>query len=200
MKRVVTTTAAAILLTGVLNAPPALADDPPPTASSSPPVTVDPHAPGLRLLPGATLAAPKVLDIQTVVEDSSGDERVSDSGADVTFSLQAEVLFAMDSSSLSPDADARIQTIADQIAQQNAKSVQVFGFTDNLGTHEHGVELSKARAEAVYAQLAQDLSGDPGIQYDVRGYAEEYPIADNSTEDGRRKNRRVEITFPNGGS
>ena len=198
MKHLVTATAVALLIT--VAGPSARADSPSPeplpSTSSAPSVQVNPHASGLKLLPGATLAAPKVLDIKTVVEDSNGDERRSDTPADVTFSLQSEVLFDKDSSALGADARSRIQTIADEINRQNARTVQVFGFTDNLGSHEHGVELSKQRAEAVYTVLAQDLTADGGIQFDVRGYAEDFPIADNSTEDGRRKNRRVEITFP----
>ncbi len=202
MKHLVTAAAVALLLTAAsgLGGPSARADSPSPeplpSGASAPPLQVDPHAPGLKLMPGATLAAPKVLDIKTVVEDSNGDERRSDTPADVTFSLQSEVLFDKDSSALGPDARSRVQAIADEITRQNARTVQVFGFTDNLGSHDHGVELSKQRAEAVYTVLAQDLTADGGIQFDVRGYAEDFPIADNSTEDGRRKNRRVEITFP----
>ncbi|MDF3292083.1 OmpA family protein [Streptomyces silvisoli] len=202
MKHLVTATAAALLFTAAsgLGGSPARADSPSaeplPSASSAPSAQVDPHAPGLKLMPGATLAAAKVLDIKTVVEDSNGDERRSDTPADVTFSLQSEVLFDKDSSALGADARSRVQAIADEITRQNARTVQVFGFTDNLGSHEHGLELSKQRAEAVYTVLAQDLTADGGIQFDVRGYAEDFPIADNSTEDGRRKNRRVEITFP----
>ncbi|GAA1884139.1 OmpA family protein [Streptantibioticus ferralitis] len=204
MKRYVTAAAVALLIgaTSALGPSSAHADTAPaspgplPSGSSAPPVHVDPHAPGLKLMPGATLATPKVLDIKTVVEDSNGAERRSDTPADVTFSLQSEVLFDKDSATLSPDAQSRVKAIADEINRQNAKSVQVFGFTDNLGSHDHGVELSKQRAEAVYTLLAQDLTADGGIQFDVRGYAEDFPIADNSTEDGRRKNRRVQITFP----
>lgn len=197
MKRTATAGAAVLLLTCWLTPGAARADDPNPTAapSAAPPVHVDPHAPGLRLAPGATLAAPKVLDIETVVEDSNGAERRADTPSDVTFSLQAEVLFGMDSSAISADADSRIQAIADEINRQNPRTVRVFGFTDNLGSHQHGVELSTARAQAVYTLLARDLGGNTPIQFDVRGYAEQYPVADNSTEDGRRKNRRVEITF-----
>jgi outer membrane protein OmpA-like peptidoglycan-associated protein len=172
---------------------------PPPDAplpgTAAKPVTVDPHAAGLRLAPGATLAAPKVLDIVSVVGDSNGSERRSDTTSAVTFDLQAEVLFKKDSAALSADASSRIEAIADEIIRQNAKTVRVFGFTDNLGTHAHGVVLSKQRAEAVYSALAKDLPDNGDIQFQVRGYAEQYPIADNSDESGRKQNRRVEITF-----
>ncbi|MEU6401477.1 OmpA family protein [Streptomyces sp. NPDC046985] len=164
-------------------------------ASASAPVRVDPADPDLKLPEGATLAAPKVLDIKSVVEDQGGEERREDTNTDVTFALQAEVLFAKDSAKLSDQARSRIDAIAQEIKKQKAGQVRVFGFTDNLGTHEHGVTLSKQRANAVQDVLSQELN-DPNVTFDVRGYAEQYPIADNSTEDGRRKNRRVEVTFP----
>ncbi|GHF90943.1 OmpA family protein [Streptomyces thermodiastaticus] len=167
--------------------------------SASAPVQVDPKDPDLKLSEGATLAAPKVLDIKSVVEDKGGEERREDTNADVTFALQAEVLFPKDSAKLSDQATARLDAVAQEIKKQHATQVRVFGFTDNLGTHEHGVVLSKQRANAVQNVLAQKLN-DPDITFDVRGYAEDYPIADNSTEEGRRKNRRVEVTFPRTGS
>ncbi|WP_086729813.1 OmpA family protein, partial [Streptomyces carpinensis] len=163
--------------------------------SASAPVKVDPNDPDLKLPEGATLAAPKVLDIKSVVEDQGGEERREDTNTDVTFALQAEVLFAKDSAKLSDQAKSRIEAIAEEIKKQKATQVRVFGFTDNLGTHDHGVVLSKQRANAVQDVLSQELN-DPNITFDVRGYAEQYPIADNSTEDGRKKNRRVEVTFP----
>ncbi|MEU6481971.1 OmpA family protein [Streptomyces sp. NPDC047017] len=163
--------------------------------SASAPVKVDPNDPDLKLPEGATLAAPKVLDIKSVVEDQGGEERREDTNTDVTFALQAEVLFAKDSAKLSDQARSRIDAIAQEIKKQHATQVRVFGFTDNLGTHEHGVALSKQRANAVQDVLSQELN-DPTVTFDVRGYAEDYPIADNSTEDGRKKNRRVEVTFP----
>ncbi|MFI1291520.1 OmpA family protein [Streptomyces sp. NPDC020792] len=163
--------------------------------SASAPVKVDPSDPDLKLPEGATLAAAKVLDIKSVVEEQGGEERREDTNTDVTFALQAEVLFAKDSARLSDRAKSRINTIAQEIKKQKASQVRVFGFTDNLGTHAHGVVLSKQRANAVQDVLSQELN-DPNITFDVRGYAEQYPIANNSTEDGRKKNRRVEVTFP----
>lgn len=194
-------TAAVLLFVVNLPTTPASADDtgpsePPGTEpSAAAPVKVDPTDPDLKLPEGATLAEAKVLDIKSVVEDQSGDERREDTNADVTFALQAEVLFGKDSAKLGAEAKARIAGIAEEIRKQNATQVRVFGFTDNLGSSAHGDTLSKQRANAVQAVLDQDLN-TPSITFDVRGYGEQYPIADNSTEAGRKKNRRVEVSFP----
>ncbi|MFF1657726.1 OmpA family protein [Streptomyces sp. NPDC058255] len=196
-----TLTALAVLVTLGLPGP-AYADDgdpsaPPGSVTTSPPPEVDANSPGLKLADGATLAPAKVLDIKSVVEDLGGEERREDTNSDVTFALQAEVLFPKDSSKLNPDARSRIQAIADEIKAQNATTVRVFGFTDNLGSYAHGLTLSKKRAEAVHDQLAAAL-GSTDVTFEVRGYSEDYPIADNTSEQGRRKNRRVEVTFPRG--
>lgn len=158
---------------------------------------MDANSPGLKLADGATLAPARVLDIKSVVEDLGGEERRVDTNEDVTFALQAEVLFPKDSSKLNPEARSRIQAIADEIKAQNATNVRVFGFTDNLGSYAHGLTLSKNRAEVVHEELASAL-GDTNVTFAVRGYSEDYPIADNTSEQGRRKNRRVEVTFPKG--
>ncbi|WP_431985973.1 OmpA family protein [Streptomyces griseoflavus] len=178
----------------------AYADDnpsvPPGTeATASAPVEVDGNDPDLKLPEGATLASAKVLDIKQVVEDQSGDERREDTNSDVKFALQAEVLFGKDSAKLGGEAKSRIAAIADEIKTQNATKIRVFGFTDNLGSSAHGDVLSRQRANAVHGVLVKELS-DSNVTYEVRGYGEQYPIADNSTEAGRKKNRRVEISFP----
>ncbi|MFJ8730663.1 OmpA family protein [Streptomyces bauhiniae] len=196
LARLLAVAATAALLTPLT---PAHADgpsEPPGTEpSAAAPVEVDPTDPDLKLPEGATLAGAKVLDIKSVVEDQSGDERREDTNADVTFALQAEVLFGKDSARLGPAARARITAIAEEIEKQKATRVRVFGFTDNLGSSAHGDVLSKRRANAVQAVLDQDLNA-PDVTFEVRGYGEQYPIADNSTEAGRKKNRRVEVSFP----
>lgn len=196
-----TLTALAVLATLVFVGGPAQADDdpsaPPGSVTTSPPPDVDANSPGLKLADGATLAPAKVLDIKSVVEDLGGEERREDTNADVTFALQAEVLFPKDSSKLNPDSQSRIQAIADEIKAQHATTVRVFGFTDNLGSYAHGLTLSKNRAEQVHDRLAAAL-GSTDITFEVRGYSEDYPIADNTSEQGRRKNRRVEVSFPRG--
>ncbi|MFF6773625.1 OmpA family protein [Streptomyces sp. NPDC012637] len=173
----------------------ARADDPPgSTSNGGPPPVIDAHSPALMLPDGATLAPAKVLDIKQIVEEEGGEQRREDTNVDVTFALQAEVLFPKDSAKLSSAATARIAAIAAEINKQTSRRVRVFGFTDDLGTYEHGLKLSKERADAVQQELAKNL--DPGTTFDIRGYSEDYPIADNSTEEGRKKNRRVEVSFP----
>ncbi|MEU1130499.1 OmpA family protein [Streptomyces sp. NPDC005900] len=196
------TSAAATLALALLCLTPAPAwadggpSTPPGSTTTSPPPEVDANSPGLKLADGATLAPAKVLDIKSVVEDLGGEERREDTNTDVKFALQAEVLFPKDSAELNPEASARIKAIAEEAKAQKATDVRVFGFTDNLGSYGHGKKLSKRRAEAVHDELAGHLG--PQVTFSVRGYSEDYPIADNGSEEGRKKNRRVEVSFPRG--
>lgn len=203
-------TTAAIAVAGLviagahfIGATSAYADDvtpsvPPGTeASASPPVAIKADSPGLKLPQGGVLAAPKVLDMVEVVEDLGGEERRQETNQTVMMALQSEVMFPEDSAVFNAQASARIQAIAQEINSQKATAVRVFGFTDDQGSYEHGKELSKKRADAVQAELAKTVTNS-AVQFDVRGYSEDYPIADNGTEEGRKKNRRVEITFPRG--
>ncbi|MCQ0001937.1 OmpA family protein [Streptomyces sudanensis] len=196
---------ALVLLTGVHLAVPstAHADEtpgvvPPGTEASAPVPEVDPTAPGLKMREGATLAAAKVLPIVSIVESEGGEERREETSTHLKFALQAEVLFGKDSAKLTPEANSRIAAIAEEVKKRNATKIRVFGFTDDLGSEAHGDLLSKQRADAVHGVLSP-LLAERNIAYEIRGYGEQYPIADNSTEEGRRKNRRVEVSFPTGG-
>jgi outer membrane protein OmpA-like peptidoglycan-associated protein len=187
---------ALLLTTHALTAPARADSGPGAPADTRPPLKIDAGDPDLRMPEGAKLAAGRVLDIKSVVETDNGDERREDTNTKVSFALQAEVLFGKDSAKLGTEANARIQQIADEAERQDAKSVRVFGFTDNLGSAAHGLELSRKRADAVQQRLADSL--DSSVAYQIRGYGEQYPIADNATEEGRKKNRRVEVSFPRG--
>ncbi|MFI9581246.1 OmpA family protein [Streptomyces sp. NPDC052236] len=172
-------------------------DGPRPKATSVFQGEIDVTDPDLKMVDGATLAPGKVLEIKQVVGDEAGSEQREDSNSEVKFSLQAEVLFGKDSAKLSSDANARIRAIADEIKKQNAKKVRVFGFTDDLGSAAHGDVLSKQRATAVHGVLSRELAA-AGISYEIRGYGEQFPIAENNSEENRKKNRRVEVSFPRG--
>ena len=156
---------------------------------------------GLALRSGARLAPPKILDltsdaagISRVVGDRDGAERRTDTNTEVTYELQAEVLFTKNSARLSDAARSRITAIAREIEQRTATRVRVSGFTDNLGSSAHGDVLSKQRASAVRAALAAELHSAT-VVFETRGFGERHPVGSNATEAGRKKNRRVEVSF-----
>ncbi|MGW6458567.1 OmpA family protein [Streptomyces sp. NPDC055078] len=171
---------------------------PPGSESANTPPRIDATSPALKMRDGATLAQARVLDIVSIVETEGGEERREETSSSLKFALQAEVLFGRNSADLTPQANGRVAAIVGEIKKNDARKVRVFGFTDNLGSYQSGRVLSKKRADAVHGVLSQQLN-DAEITYEVRGYSEDYPIADNATEEGRRKNRRVEVSFPTGG-
>jgi OOP family OmpA-OmpF porin len=72
--------------------------------------------------------------------------------------------------------------------------IQINGHTDNTGSPSTNIALSRARAQAVADWLiAQAPTTFPRGRFDVRGYGDTKPVADNATEAGRQKNRRVEV-------
>lgn len=74
------------------------------------------------------------------------------------------------------------------------KRILVAGYTDNIGDPNSNLRLSTARAEAVRGWLIE-ASGIPATQFAIQGYGDTRAVADNETEAGRAKNRRVEITL-----
>lgn len=69
--------------------------------------------------------------------------------------------------------------------------VSIDGNTGNIGTHNHNVNLSQAPAASVVAAIT--AAGIDGSRLTSAGYGADKPIASNATEDGRTKNRRVEL-------
>ncbi|MER5985634.1 OmpA family protein [Streptomyces sp. NPDC001787] len=127
------------------------------------------------------------------VESLDGTERTVDQDKRVTYGVQSKVLFTKDSGQLSEQAQSQLGDIASKIAKSGtAQPVLVNGYTDDLGSAEHGLSLSRKRAEAVLQVLAKDPRLAT-IRFKAAGHGEKHPIADNKDESGRAKNRRVEI-------
>jgi outer membrane protein OmpA-like peptidoglycan-associated protein len=106
--------------------------------------------------------------------------------------IKDTVLFRTGSASVDPKSFGLLKEIAESIKTVPAgKKIVIAGHTDDRGSHDSNVKLSKARAEAVIAHLVHD-----GIARDrlgSEGHGPDKPIASNKTEDGRSKNRRVEF-------
>jgi len=102
-------------------------------------------------------------------------------------------LFEFGKSELKPEGKEKIEEYREQAKEQlgRAEHVVVTGYTDNVGAPEHNATLSMQRAEAVRDHLVS--LGADATKFDVNGAGDATPIADNSTEEGRAKNRRVEV-------
>ncbi|MER5890595.1 OmpA family protein [Streptomyces sp. NPDC001941] len=138
----------------------------------------------------------RTYELVSRVENLTGTERVASSKTETTFSLQASILFTKDSARISPQAQHKINEIAQEIARANpAKPVEIRGYTDNLGSAEHGLELSESRANAV-KELLERNTALRRTHFTANGLGEVDPIADNRQESGRQRNRRVTITVP----
>lgn len=108
-------------------------------------------------------------------------------------SVPSEVLFAFDQDTLAPGAAAEIDHLAAAIRARPGARVTVEGHTDDLGDHAYNQALSERRARAVAEALAQ--RGVPRDRLVARGLAETRPVAPNDSDEGRRRNRRVEIVI-----
>lgn len=93
------------------------------------------------------------------------------------------------------DGSTRVMVNAlEMIKAHSDKRILVAGYTDNEGDPDSNLKLSTARAEAVRDWLIE-ASGIPGTQFAIQGYGNTHPIASNDTDEGRARNRRVEITL-----
>jgi outer membrane protein OmpA-like peptidoglycan-associated protein len=105
------------------------------------------------------------------------------------------VQFEYDSAQITAASQRDIQGLSDAIITRNLSgTIYIHGYTDNLGSHEHGLVLSAQRAEAV-AQVLQDrLHGYP-VRLVTAGYGEEDPVTDNSNAANQALNRRVMVLW-----
>lgn len=128
------------------------------------------------------------------VTDNNGLQAVK-----VTF--DSGILFTTSSSSLSTSAKASLSKFANNVLNQNpGMDVAIYGYTDNTGwknstaaeSVQKNLELSQARAQSVSSYLLGCGVATSQIK-SVEGMGENNPVADNSTEAGRKENRRVEV-------
>ncbi|MCK0158785.1 OmpA family protein [Cellulophaga sp. F20128] len=101
------------------------------------------------------------------------------------------VLFEFDKAVLLAESQIELNALSEFLLQNNKLRIEIYGHTDAVGTKAHNLELSKARAKAVTDYLALKIQDKNRIKW--FGYGSTKPIANNTTENGRTKNRRVEF-------
>ncbi len=101
------------------------------------------------------------------------------------------LVFDTDSATLRPESQEQLGNIAAILKAYPNVHIKIGGYTDNSGDAQHNLTLSQDRANGVKDQLvALGISPD---RLEAQGYGEQFPVADNSTEEGRAANRRVSV-------
>jgi OmpA-OmpF porin, OOP family len=99
--------------------------------------------------------------------------------------------FETNASTLKPSSQEQVRNIAEIMKAYPQMTVKFGGYTDNTGSPDQNLQLSRERASSAMNQVA--ALGVDASRLTAEGYGEQNPIADNATDEGRQRNRRVDI-------
>ena len=127
-------------------------------------------------------------------EQAANELRISRmADGSIRLGIASEASFAVDSAQLNTEFLAVYQKISDVLKRYPKTVVWVVGHTDSTGSEAYNQRLSERRASAVTAYL--NARGVDAQRLKSEGRGESEPIAGNQTEEGRRRNRRVDIVI-----
>jgi outer membrane protein OmpA-like peptidoglycan-associated protein len=112
----------------------------------------------------------------------------------LVITLSGSVLFPSDQATLLPEAQTRLNQVAEALLATKERTLVIEGHTDSRGSADHNLDLSQRRAEAVRSYLVS--RGYPSDKILAQGVGKSRPVADNASAEGRANNRRVEIIIP----
>lgn len=138
-------------------------------------------------LPVPVQAPGKPLTISAAIKPVNLENMVK-SGQTVALNL----LFDYDKAELKPESMGELRTVA-EVASKNSYKINLLGYTDNSGGPDYNLQLSQKRAESA-RQILVGL-GVKAEKIVATGFGERNPVAKNDTEEGKAKNRRVEVQF-----
>jgi outer membrane protein OmpA-like peptidoglycan-associated protein len=110
--------------------------------------------------------------------------------------LSAELLFETNKSTLRREHFETMNSIVNYLVSHPERSVRISGHTDNIGSEDHNLALSKKRADVVAEYLVNN--GVDNNRVESFGFGSTKPIVLNTTDEGRKKNRRVELLIRDG--
>jgi len=149
---------------------------------------------GIGGIAGAAVGDTMDKQIKELKEQTAGsgvDVTETDNGSAILVNLPDGVTFDVASSTLKPEFRATLDKVAQSLIQYPNSLVDVYGHTDSTGSDAYNQTLSESRARTVMNYLIS--RGVPAARLRSQGFGETMPVADNTSEAGRMKNRRVEI-------
>lgn len=139
----------------------------------------------------ANLAAQQAQSLRRQLENLQ--LRQTESGVVVTL---GDVLFESGQAELKEDARTSLVEVVDLLQSEPAKKIRIEGHTDAVGDAAANLKLSEQRAKSVQSALV--ALGVDASRITAAGMGEDFPIASNDDEEGRKKNRRVDVILLDG--
>ncbi|MEK7383503.1 MAG: OmpA family protein [Elusimicrobiota bacterium] len=130
-------------------------------------------------------------DEDSAIEERKAREALADIEKKIARGDLPKIQFEFDKAEITPESFPTLNLIHEILSRSERLKLFVLAHTDSIGTQEYNLDLSERRAKAVKEFLVKKGLPPPTIRY--RGYGFSKPRADNSTEEGRAKNRRVEF-------
>ncbi len=118
-------------------------------------------------------------------------DTVDAKGCSINFTLAGDVLFDTASAKIKPEAYGVLDNLYNQLTSVGVTQLNVIGHADSRGSQAYNQGLSERRAESVRQYMINKGMSPSSVV--ASGSGELYPVGDNSTEIGRRLNRRVEF-------
>jgi outer membrane protein OmpA-like peptidoglycan-associated protein len=122
---------------------------------------------------------------------ASAAASVKEEARGTVITIPGSVLFASAKSTLLPNAQAKLASVADALKDLDDRKIVVEGHTDSQGADAFNQELSRSRAQSVRDYLVS--RGVPADRIRAEGFGSSRPVAENGNPEGRANNRRVEI-------
>lgn len=133
----------------------------------------------------------QIKELKEQTAGSGVDVSETDNGSAILVNLPDGVTFDVGSYTLKSQFRTTLDQVAQSLIQYPNSLIDVYGHTDSTGSDSFNQTLSENRARSVANYLIS--RGVPAARIRSQGFGETQPIADNTTADGRMKNRRVEI-------
>ena len=133
----------------------------------------------------------QIKELKEKTEGTGVDVTTTDDGKAILVNLPDGVTFDVASYTLKPEFRATLTQVAQSMNEYPNSLIDVYGHTDSTGSDAYNQTLSENRARTVANYLISQ--GVSAARIRSQGFGETLPVASNDTEEGRMKNRRVEI-------